>query len=168
MNYYQDTVTGEVFAFELDVSAVVTSGVYTFKDARGRPINCPATLQPCPGNIPPTISLPAPTLAQQAIALLAGGLTITCTSAPAVSATYLCDTDSLTLMGFVVDSINTGRGFAGGGSTMDFDVAGGHVTFSSTTTFLDVAQAVRDFVYACNQVIRGRSTDLPANTKTIA
>jgi hypothetical protein len=58
MNYFQDTVTNQVYAFNPDVIATVAAGVYSFNTASGARLNLPTTLQPCPNNTPPTPPTP--------------------------------------------------------------------------------------------------------------
>lgn len=109
-----------------------------------------------------------PSLAQRAAAVLGGGLVITSAGTPAINGTYRCDEAARATMAEVGTGIAAGAGFPGGFGTFDFDLIEGHVTFVDTACFLRAAIAVRDFVYQCNQVIRGRSTTLPAAAVTIA
>ena len=109
-----------------------------------------------------------PTLAQQAAALLAGGLTIASTGTPGIDGVYRCDPESRATIAEVVSGINSGRGFPGGGGTFDFDLATGHVTFAATATFIAVAVAIQDFGYQINQVLAGRSSTLPPASTSIA
>jgi hypothetical protein len=71
MNYFQDSVTGEVYAFNSDVVATEAAGVYSFKTAAGLPLTAiPTTLQPCPGNAAPAPAMVPISLSQQAQAEL--------------------------------------------------------------------------------------------------
>ena len=72
-------------------------------------------------------------------------------------------------MADIATGIAAGFGFPGGGSTYDLTLADrvSFVTFNSESSFLAVAAAVRNFIYACTQVIAGRSDVLPDATVTI-
>lgn len=116
--------------------------------------------------VPPSPTL---TLVEQAEACLACGLMIMSTGTPAIDGTYACDKASQGTIGLVVASINAGQGFPGGGSTFNFSLLDGSmVTFPSTALFIAVAVAIRDFVYAIDQVITGQSSSLPASSVEIA
>lgn len=109
-----------------------------------------------------------PTLAQQAASLLAAGLTIASTGTPAIDGVYACDPATRATIAEVVAGINAGDGFPGDGPTFDFVLANGDVvTFPATSVFLTAARAVRNFIYACAQVINGRSDVLPSASVTI-
>lgn len=58
MQHFTDK-SGNVFAFDDDVSATETDGVWSFRTATGAPLALPADLTPCPNNQPP-----GPTMAQ--------------------------------------------------------------------------------------------------------
>jgi hypothetical protein len=105
---------------------------------------------------------PAPTLAQQASAMLAAGCAIASTATPAVNGTYALDTASRAAFGEVVAGINTGDGLPGGGSSFIYDDPCGAHTFTTTAEVLAVGKGMRDFIYAAMQVIAGRSITLPA------
>jgi hypothetical protein len=110
----------------------------------------------------------AVSLGNQAAALLAGGLTIFSAGTPAINGIYQCDPMSRATIAEVVAGISAGHGFPGGGSSFDYQLVAGYATFYATNTFVVAAAAVRDFVYACAQVQRGRSSTLPAASVSIA
>ena len=68
MQIFIDTTNQQVWAFELDVVATVTAGVYSFVAAHGAVLNTPTTLQP--------YVTPAPTAAQLLVATQAAQLTL--------------------------------------------------------------------------------------------
>ncbi len=110
---------------------------------------------------------PAAALAAEAAALLAGGLIVTGDGAP--NGTYGCDDVSRQAIADIATGIAAGGGFPGGGNTFNLTLADRttFVTFDSPAAFLKVAVAVRDFVYACSQVIQGRVDTLPSPTVVI-
>lgn len=111
---------------------------------------------------------PPETTAQKATALLAAGLTITSTGAPALNATYACDALSQADIVAIETSLNAGKGFPGGATTFNYpDVTGSMHAFTETD-FSDFAAAVRDFVYACKSVAAGASATLPSAAATIS
>lgn len=95
----------------------------------------------------PVIPVPAPTPAQQAAALIAGGLTITSTSTPAINATYPCDANAEALLSYTEDYVTRNNLFPGKTTTIPwFDIAGIPHTLPSTTVFNALASAIADFV----------------------
>ena len=115
----------------------------------------------------PSAASPVITLADQARALVRGGLTVSGDGAP--NGCYGCDDISRRAMADIATGIAAGFGFPGGGPTFDLTLADrvSFVTFDSESSFLAVAAAVRNFIYACTQVIAGRSDALPDATVTI-
>jgi hypothetical protein len=115
----------------------------------------------------PSAASPVITLADQARALVRGGLTVSGDGAP--NGCYGCDDISRRAMADIATGIAAGFGFPGGGPTFDLTLADrvSFVTFDSESNFLAVAAAVRNFIYACTQVIAGRSDVLPDATVTI-
>lgn len=120
------------------------------------------------GAIVPAAPRP-PTLVQQAYALVAGGLTIVSTGTPGINGVYACDAATRATIAEVVTGIAASHGFPGNGPTFDFALADRTtiVTFPTTLAFVTVGVAIRDFVYACFQVINGRSVTLPSATVTV-
>ena len=110
----------------------------------------------------------APTLAQQAGAILMGGLELTSTGTPALNGTYACDT--LTQMDIIAieTSLNAGQGFPGGANPFGFPDASGALHEFTSAEFTAFAAAIRNFVYSCKAVISGQSKTLPTATATIA
>jgi hypothetical protein len=112
--------------------------------------------------------MPAPTLPQQARAVLAGGLSVTCTSNAALNGTYALDADSQRDITTIASAIAAGLGLPGGGDTFKYpDVSG---TFHPWTAaaFPVFAKAALNLVYAVNMVVAGQNTVLPDATLTIA
>ncbi len=95
----------------------------------------------------PTVAL---SQAQQAAVLLAGGLAITSTSAPALNGTYPCDAATIANIDSIQLGIASGDGLPKGASTVPwFDVT--HTPHAFTAgQFSAFAVAARDFVAACD------------------
>ena len=113
----------------------------------------------------------APTLtpAQQAAALIAGGLAITSTGTAALSATYPCDAAVQAKAAAIEVRIAAGLGFPGGASTMPWKDAAGAWHELDATQFTAIAGAISVFVAACDLVADGYpGAALPAATATIA
>jgi hypothetical protein len=117
---------------------------------------------------------PAPTLAQQAQALLAGSLTIASTSTPALNGSYAIDPATQVHMQAEMLCVTVNGAFADGTSSLAWPDAGGtarhgtaHV-FSSAAEFKAFALAVAAFVAGCFKVIDGTSTTLPSASVTIS
>lgn len=114
---------------------------------------------------PPT---PAPTLAQQAAAMLSAGLTITSTSTPALNGAYACDMTAQNHIQAEMISILVNGVFADGETTLVWpDVAGVTHTFPTVAAFKAFATSVAAFVAACAKVVNGTLATLPAATATI-
>ena len=113
---------------------------------------------------------PTPTVAQAAQALLAGGLTITSTSAPAINGTYGCaDADQARFSRtFNLIQKAGGSSFPNGLASLVWPLRKAPpVTFSSVSTFLAVEEAVGNFVLACDQCELTNGGTLPASSVTI-
>lgn len=120
------------------------------------------------GTFSPPPAPPGPTLALQAVALLADGLTVTSTANGALNATYATDQTSQLDVIAIETSLNAGQGFPPNNATTFAypDRAGNQHTFTQSD-FTNLAAAIRNFVYACKAVIGGTSTTLPPATATI-
>lgn len=114
---------------------------------------------------------PAPvlTLAQQAAAAIAAGVTITSTATPAISGVYACD---VTTQGHLNSTYNLiqragGTTFPAGLAALPWPTASGVVSFTRPSDFLNVATAIGDYVLAVTLVqITGAGT-LPSASITI-
>ncbi len=117
---------------------------------------------------PPT---PAPTLAQQAAALIAGGLAITSTGTPALDGTYIVASGvpfGREDIGTEAQFISTFSEFTNGTQTLEWPLKDGtFVTFSSTGAFLNFAKAAAQFYAACQGVIATNSGTLPSASADI-
>jgi hypothetical protein len=110
---------------------------------------------------------PAPTLAQQAAALLFGGCHVTSTGTPALSATYPCDPTAQQQINAEITSILLNGTFADGETTIGWlDATGASHTFS-IAEFKALATEIAAFVSGCIKVINGQSTTLPSASVTI-
>jgi len=106
--------------------------------------------------------------AQQVAALLAGGLTITSTSTPALNGTYACDAASIAHISAEMISALVNGVFADGSASVVWaDIAGGQHTFPSVAAWKPFATVVGAFVAAATKVAIGVSATLPPNTATI-
>ena len=174
MQYYQDSVTGNVFAFEDDVVVTDTAGVYSFTTALRVALTVlPTTLQPCAGNVPPVSTVPVLTLAQQAAAIMAptgagAGIVLTCTSVSALSGTYAIDPLSQAKMTSIAAAIGAGLGLPGGGSTFNYPDISGALHPWTAGEFPAFAKAALDLVYALDMVVLGQTETLPSTAWTIA
>ncbi len=118
-----------------------------------------------------TLGLAAPSLtpAQQAYALLNGGLALTSTGTPAVSGTYPVDPASQSAITSIRLQLAAGLGFPGGGSTLPWKDSAGNWHVMTSANFTAFAEAVSAFVQACTLVIGGYpGAALPSAAATIA
>lgn len=121
------------------------------------------------GVFSPRPPLPGPTIAQQAVSLMMGGLHVTSTATPVLNGTYACDPVSQQDITAIETSLNAGKGFPPlGAATLPFPDLAGQFHIFSQADFTNLAAAVRDFVYGCKACIGGASQTLPPNTATIA
>jgi hypothetical protein len=165
MQYFQDATAQKVYAFNPDVVVTNTAGVYFFTTSAGVALTgLPTTLQPCPNNTPP--APPAPTLAQQAGAASAAGLTVTLTGSMTLAAT-LFPTDSATQakLGAVVTTINTAGTFPGGATSYPMKDASGAWHTLTIAQYKTLAGAIAAYVAALDLIADGNplaATALPA------
>ncbi len=112
---------------------------------------------------------PAPTLAQQAAALLAGTVTVTSTSTPTINGTYsITNLDQSHLQSEVLSIMLTGN-FADGTQSIEWpDAATPSANHAMTIAqFKTFAIAIGAFVSACIKVVKGSATTLPSNQLSI-
>lgn len=110
---------------------------------------------------------PAPTLAQQAAAAIAAGLTITLSGTMTLAATlFPTDPTTTAKIGAVVTAINADGTFPGGATTFPMkDATGAWHTFTASQ-YKAVAGGIAAYVAALNLIIDGNplgATSLPAN-----
>jgi hypothetical protein len=113
---------------------------------------------------------PPPTLAQQAVAMIAAGLTITSTATPALNGTYGCDAAAQQNIGNMYNLIQRagGNAFPGGLTSLPWaDKSGTPHIFESVSDFLAFETAIGDFVLQCQLVAVTNAGTLPAATATI-
>lgn len=118
----------------------------------------------------PIVTTPTPTelLIESAHNALAAGIEVVSAGTPALNGIYTVDQLSQMDIIAIETSINAGKGFPGGATTLNYPDASGSLHTFSETQFTDFAAAVRDFVYACKSVISGQSTVAPTSNVTIA
>ena len=128
-----------------------------------------ATLpMPIPSDIPAPTTPAAPTLAQQAAALIAGGITITSTGTPALNGTYSTNAPAQENAVSVMSYINANAKFPGSAATMTWlDSSGNPHVFPSTTEFVAFFNAAMDFVMDCQMIVLTDEGALPEATATI-
>lgn len=115
-----------------------------------------------------TIAPPAPTLAQQAEALIAGGITITSTGTPALNGVYSCNAQAQANLQAVQIYIQANGKFPGSAGTYPWlDMAGTPHIYPSITEFTALASRIADFVADCTLIILTGEGTLPPNTATI-
>ncbi len=119
------------------------------------------------GSWPPPA--PAPTLAQQAAALLSGTVTVTSASTPSLNGTYTITAADQAHLDAEIVSILLNGTFADGTSTVEWpDTANPPVNHAFTVAqFKTFASAIAAFVAACSKCINGVSTTLPSNQLSI-
>jgi hypothetical protein len=111
-----------------------------------------------------------PTLAQQAAALLAGGITITSTQYPSLNGTYSTAAAAQSNAAFIAGYIaNFGKfpGASPSAALTYLDATGNPHVFPTTAEFLAFYQAAGDFVADCQTIILTNSGTLPPNTAAI-
>ena len=143
MQTFQDAATSRVYAFEDDVVATNTGGVYSFKTAAGVSLTLPTTLVPYV--VPTPTPNPLAAAAAASAAAFAAGLAITSTGTPALNGTFADGT----------------------GTVVWLDTAGASHTFASVAAFKAFASAVAAYVAALFKYAEGTLTTLPPATATI-
>ena len=113
-------------------------------------------------------SSPAPTLAQEAAAMLAAGIQIVSTSTPALDGTYPVDDATWSEMAGILAGLGAGLTVPGGGSTFNWPDAGGAPHAFTAAEFKALAQATMNFVYALDAIVKSNSGTLPTQPVTIA
>jgi hypothetical protein len=114
-------------------------------------------------------SLPLPTLAEQAQALLNSTVAITSTNTPALDGTYSITSSDQSHINAVITNIMLNNTFPGGVSSYAWPDADGTLhTFPDTTTFKSFATAIAGYVAALYGVAHGTLSALPSNSITIA
>jgi len=166
MQTFQDAATSRVYAFEDDVVATNTGGVYSFKTAAGVSLTLPTTLVPYV--VPTPTPNPLAAAAAASAAAFAAGLAITSTGTPALNGTYPIDPATQAHIQAEVVSILLNGTFADGtGTVVWLDTAGASHTFASVAAFKAFASAVAAYVAALFKYAEGTLTTLPPATATI-
>jgi hypothetical protein len=122
------------------------------------------------GGVPIAVdpAVPAPTLAEQALTLLNGGVAVTSTGMPARSGTYSADANtqqeilgemvSILANGTFTDGTDTIAWPDGAGATHNFDLPG----------FKELSTVIGAFAQPCLRIIRTGTGTLPPATATIS
>lgn len=112
---------------------------------------------------------PSLTLAQQAQALLAGGLALTSTGTPALNGTYGADAATIAYVNSEMTSLLKNGVFADGSTSVYWPDAGGALHVFNVAQFEGFAAALAAFVAGARKCIIGVSgAALPAASATIA
>ena len=121
--------------------------------------DCTASWPPAP---------PAPTLAQQAVALLADGVQVTDSGTPADSGTYALDPQTLDFISTESLSLGSTGAFTDGTTVIEWPDAFGELHAFTAVEFKLFAGAVGAFVHACRKCVIGvTGATLPSNQITI-
>ena len=158
MQYFKDSKTGKIWAFNDDVVASAVGGVYAFAAPNGAVLATPVTLQPSTAPVPPAL-----TLAQQTAAAIAAGLTITLTGTLTLGPTVF-PTDSATTakIGAIATTLLATGAFPGGATSYPMkDAAGVWHTFT-VAQYTKVAGALAAYVAALDLIVDGNPFDATA------
>lgn len=138
-----------------EIMANLRQGGSVSANSNGQPVALP----------PPPISLQ-----EQAMAALAGGVTIKSTGTPSLDGTYACQGSLFNDMMLQVGAIGAGLGLIGGGTTMSITDQSGKQHVVTEAQFLAIAGAVRNFAGLCKQIASGASgiNSLPSVSVTIS
>ena len=166
------------------MNALISHGAVIQIEAATFPVHSALTWEPIPagqtvevgysfanGTFAAPPAPPAPTLAQQAAAAIAAGLTITISGTMTLAAT-LFPTDPTTTAKIiaVVTAINTDGTFPGGATTFPMKDSAGTWHIFTASQYKSVASALAAYVATLNLIIDGNpldATSLPANAITL-
>jgi hypothetical protein len=112
--------------------------------------------------------VPAPTLAQQALTMLATGCQIASTSTPTLNGTYALDPVSQGMVQAEVVSLLLNSVFTNGTTTLDYPYKSGTPHAFSVTEFKAFATALAQFVTTLTNIAASNSGTLPPQPTTIA
>lgn len=108
---------------------------------------------------------------KQAKALLDAGLTVQSSGTPSLNGLYSLDQTSQDQGWNIALGVGSGLGFPGGGSSFSYPDATGTPHDFDETSFVNLAKAIRDYVYGIRttQAVKeaGGSADWPSATVTI-
>lgn len=116
---------------------------------------------------PGWVSLPPPTLAQQAGAMMYDTVDVTSAAEPSLNSTYAIDPTSQNQITSIAAAINAGMGLPGGGDSFNWADVNSVSHQWPSTQFLNFARDVMNFVYACGQVVGGYTTTLPSKALNV-
>jgi hypothetical protein len=117
--------------------------------------------------VPYSPPVPAPSLAQQAATMLAGGLMVSSSGDGALNATYPCDSLTQQHVSAEIVSLLLNGTFTDGATTISWLDAAGNAHALSIDQYKSLATALAAFVTSCVRCISGQSTTLPSNQATI-
>jgi hypothetical protein len=117
--------------------------------------------------VPYSPPAPAPSLAQQAASLQAGGLAVASSSDGAIDATYPCDALAQQYVSAEVVSLLLNGKFTDGATAISWLDAAGSTHELSIDQFKSLATAIAVFVTGCARCVSGQSTSLPSSTAKI-
>ncbi len=108
-----------------------------------------------------------PAIVQQAMALIAGPVTVASTAVPAINGDYPIDQVTQGQITGIASAINAGLGLPSGTDTFNWPDTSGTPRAWPATQFTAFAKAVMQFLYAAAQVAQGHSTTLPSKVLTL-
>lgn len=171
MQFFQDSATQKIYAFNDDVTAKNSGGVYSFVAANGAPLtSVPPTLQPCAAPAAPSLTA-AQQMAMQAQVILAAGITITSPTLGLAAVTFAAGADvwPLVLSELAALQQSGGTTFADGDTTVHWPDASGALHIFMPAQFSTLAKTLGAFVAGCRNVVIGKpGAALPAASITIA
>ncbi len=151
-------------------TASATSALYemTVAEAESRYAGVWGVNVATPALVPYVAPVVPPTLAEQAAALIAGGITITSTGTPALDGVYACNAAAQQNLQAVQTYILTNAKFPGSAGTYPWlDAAGEAHIFPTPVEFEAFSTAVANFVADCTLIMLTGTGPLPPATATI-
>jgi hypothetical protein len=110
---------------------------------------------------------PAPTIADQAMAIQMAGMALTSNGTPALNGTYAADDVAWANILAIETSLLAGRGFPGGLTTINYPDKSGAFHNFNAENFTNFAVALRDFVFAIKFAVNGGTNTFPKSAVTI-
>jgi hypothetical protein len=177
MQFFIDTATNKVYAFENDVVITGSVGSFVFTAPNGQVLGpYPSTLEP--------FTPPTPTAEQNAAianqqlsvtgynTAIAQGIAVTSSNTATLNATYACDPQTCSDMMAEVQYISIFGEFTNQGSTDIWpDITGNVHVFPSTTEFIALAKGQAQYVAICKmvsgQIAMGQTVSFPSNSVNI-
>jgi hypothetical protein len=162
MQFFQDSATQKVYAFEDNVVVTGATGAFVFTSPSGQTLGpYPTTLVPYTPPVPTAVEIAAVAATKSAQigynkAITQGIIVTSAANAAALNATYACDPQTCINMMAEAQFISAFGEFTNLGSTDTWpDINMVPRTFPSTTEFMALTKAQAQYVAAC-KVVRGQ------------